>query len=312
MDMIDKKRFFESHVMEYSRPVVLECGHEVCSSVKAEDYFEDKKRQYLPLHYIYMGKGKVHYRGKVYEVSKGDFFLVPPVEAVRYEADENEPCAYYWVIIAGQAAYDMLEDIGLNRDNIIASFPRKDHAVVDAFNILNEKHLSSPDDKYGALGLFYQLWSAISQKFSAGKKQLSSSYIHFRKAFLLIGCTYMNPQFTISDLCQNLNISTSYLNRVFKKEFDMTPMQYLSFIRIKNACDLISQTEYSFRKIAQMTGFMDSRYFAKGFKKHTTYTPTAYREKYRRRDEAEIFLEEKTMNKFIHAKKGAAKKKDEE
>lgn len=73
-----RDRFFMQCVSSYSRPNILEVGKETCSPTKVEEYFADDKRYYLPLHYVYAGKGYITYRNKKVEVHAGDFFLVPP------------------------------------------------------------------------------------------------------------------------------------------------------------------------------------------------------------------------------------------
>lgn len=208
--------------------------------------------------------------------------------------------------MTGQAAHDMLKELGLDADCIVASFSRPDREITDAFNNLLERFLEYADDTYGILGRFYILYSLLMHKFKKNDKRLSSGYVHIREAVLLIGCTYMNPLFTIDDLCKNLNLSASYINRIMRKEFGMSPMQYLTFIRIKNACDLIAQTKFSFVQVAKMTGYLDSRYFSREFKKRTGLTPSEYRATHTRMPDGELFLQEKTTNKFIYAEKGGA------
>ena len=83
---------------------------------------------------------------------------------------------------------------------------------------------------------------------------------------------------------------------------EMSPKQYFTFIRIKNACELIAQTDYPFIEIAKLTGYTESRYFSREFKKLTELTPSEYRLQYKRLPDAEMYLREKRMNRYLYMK----------
>lgn len=302
LDKLQKEDFFTRCVNEYSRPIILEVSRETCSPTKVEEFSADEKRMYLPLHYICTGKGKVTYRGQTCEVSAGDFFLVPPAEYIRYEADAQDPFSYYWVVIAGVAAHQMLNEIGLNKDNVIIKCGKTDDKIMRAFSNLLEYSLEYPKDEYGTLGYFYLLYSAMKTWICHSTERLSASRLHILEIIRFVGRTYMNPKITVDDLCKNLNLSASYVNRIMKKEFGMSPKQYFTFIRIKNACELIAQTDYPFIEIAKLTGYTESRYFSREFKKLTELTPSKYRLQYKRLPDAEMYLREKRMNRYLYMK----------
>lgn len=295
-----KDKFFMRCVNEYSRPAILEISREECSPVKVEEYSADPRRMYLPLHYIYAGKGKITYRGQTRKVSAGDFFLVPPAEYIRYEADAQDPFCYYWVVLAGQAAHQMLDALGLNADNVVASFKTADSGIIQAFNTLLEYSLEYPSDDYGILGYFYLLYSVMQNRLRRSTERLDAARMHTLEIIRFVGRTYMNPEITVADLCKNLNLSASYVNRITKKEFGMSPKQYFTFTRIKHSCDWIAQTGYSFTKIARIVGYKDSRHFSREFKRAVGMTPSEYRSGYSRPTDAELYAQSKSDEHRIY------------
>ena len=81
----------------------------------------------------------------------------------------------------------------------------------------------------------------------------------------------------MNTLASEIFVSPSYLNRVFKRRFDTTPIQYLNLFRIEIAREILVQTTNKIDTVAGQVGFEDSKHFAKLFKKTTGMTPTAYR-----------------------------------
>lgn len=64
-----------------------------------------------------------------------------------------------------------------------------------------------------------------------------------------------------------LSINPSYLSYVFKKESGITFLQYLTNVRMQQACHLIlTQPDLSLEAIAEQTGYHSSSYFHKIFR----------------------------------------------
>jgi len=73
-----------------------------------------------------------------------------------------------------------------------------------------------------------------------------------------------------------------YLRKLFKKEVGVSPLEYLTELRMKSAETLLTAmwtNEYSITEIAQMCGFADSLYFSRVFKKHFGCAPSNYAQK---------------------------------
>lgn len=91
---------------------------------------------------------------------------------------------------------------------------------------------------------------------------------------------YMN-ELTVSDMANELEVSESYMIKVFKKETDMTPSLYLRMVRMKHAANLLVSTDYEIQKIGGMVGINDANYFAKLFRSIYKCTPKDYRKRFR-------------------------------
>ena len=77
-----------------------------------------------------------------------------------------------------------------------------------------------------------------------------------------------------------LNISSSYLSHLFKKELNTTLTDYVTEKRIKQTLMLLTTTKLSVQTICSHVGIDDSNYFNKIFKNKIGYTPTEYRKQF--------------------------------
>lgn len=87
--------------------ILLECSRESCFPGKTVQYYEEASRDYWVLHYVYFGSGRLIVQGHTYSLKIGDFFLVPPYERIRYEADGVNPWKYYWIQLGGSRAAEV-------------------------------------------------------------------------------------------------------------------------------------------------------------------------------------------------------------
>jgi AraC-like DNA-binding protein len=63
----------------------------------------------------------------------------------------------------------------------------------------------------------------------------------------------------------------------FKEETGDLPAQYIRHVRIKAACHLLSTTELEIIRVAELSGFSGSSYFAQAFRRDVGMTPSQYR-----------------------------------
>jgi AraC-like DNA-binding protein len=67
--------------------------------------------------------------------------------------------------------------------------------------------------------------------------------------------------------------------RVFRKATGQTPIDYLVRLRIQKSISLLRNTDQPIIEIALESGFNDSNYFTRQFRKLTNESPSAYRKR---------------------------------
>lgn len=88
----------------------------------------------------------------------------------------------------------------------------------------------------------------------------------------------LDSNITMQMLCSKFQVSQVYLCRIFKKQLDMTPIDYFIHMKIDRAGELLLlYPTLPVKEISEMLGFSDSYYFSKVFKKITGETPSSFR-----------------------------------
>lgn len=83
----------------------------------------------------------------------------------------------------------------------------------------------------------------------------------------------------LEDLLEIAHMSRSNLMRVFRRATGQTPIDYLIRLRVQKAMRRLLDTDLPITDIALETGFSDSNYFTRQFRKALGETPTAYRKR---------------------------------
>ncbi len=84
---------------------------------------------------------------------------------------------------------------------------------------------------------------------------------------------------TLELIASEIHSSPYYLHHVFKAHIGLTPLEYLTMIRIDKAKLLLATTSYPIATIARYIGISNTSYFSVVFKKMTAESPSAYRKK---------------------------------
>ncbi len=88
----------------------------------------------------------------------------------------------------------------------------------------------------------------------------------------------LEKKITLAKLASVSGVSISYLCRVFEKHRKQTPTQYLLSCRARRASELLRDTGFRIREIAEQTGFQNPYHFSRVFKKYFKMSPKKYRE----------------------------------
>ena len=88
---------------------------------------------------------------------------------------------------------------------------------------------------------------------------------------------YDNPEFDVSTLLRDSGYAVDYIRSKFLAVTKMTPVKYLTSVRMKNAKAILSITDLSIGEVAERCGILDVAYFSRLFKKYFGVAPREYK-----------------------------------
>lgn len=106
---------------------------------------------------------------------------------------------------------------------------------------------------------------------------------HFDRRFTrLIAWLEINysKDWSLGQIAEYFEYNKSYLCRIFKQRVGQNISDYISALRIQNACLLLINTDFTVKQIADELGYHDDKYFMRQFKSQIHVTPSAYRNAY--------------------------------
>jgi AraC-like DNA-binding protein len=121
----------------------------------------------------------------------------------------------------------------------------------------------------GELISSYMVVYRSNAEFSEPVEMIRSAIMH----------NYEKADFALDQAIRELPFHYDYLRKLFKKEVGVSPLEYMTSLRMKSAETLLTAmwtNEYSVSEIARMCGFEDSLYFSRVFKKYYGCSPSNF------------------------------------
>jgi len=87
----------------------------------------------------------------------------------------------------------------------------------------------------------------------------------------------LNEKITLQDLVNEACMSKTSFYRYFKREVGISPNDFIIQERIKKAKILLKDTSIQVNQVGYESGFDDSNYFIRAFKKQEGLTPKQFR-----------------------------------
>jgi len=83
---------------------------------------------------------------------------------------------------------------------------------------------------------------------------------------------------TLEQLAENVHMNKYYLSHAFKREYGISPINYMIGKRIEESKYLLAETDLSMSQISQLLGFSSLSYFSQVFRRTQAISPMEYRQ----------------------------------
>ncbi len=247
--------------------------------------------------YYQRGSGKLEVEKRTYEVSKGSIFFVPAGRKHVFQSD------------SGENAVCLALDFNVNQSKALdlGGLPMQSEVAV-LLSLLHGKHAKPfplrPYDQGLIDGCIEQI-VAENEKRDVGFASMIQSLLlrlialclratqratgfgeHFRHtswryhlvaervASIIRANTTRMPELTLREVARLCGTSHNHLNRILKKQTSHTFHQLLLQQRLERARELLQQGRLNCTEVALASGFNDSNYFSRAFRKTYGYSPS--------------------------------------
>ncbi len=110
---------------------------------------------------------------------------------------------------------------------------------------------------------------------SVNEKKKCSSMVLL--AIKYIEDNYYSNELSINYISNKLEVTSSYLSKLLKKETGLSFIDYLTKIRIKKAMYIMEDPAVKIYDVAELVGYSNQHYFCRAFKKVVGVSPTEYK-----------------------------------
>jgi AraC-like DNA-binding protein len=262
------------------RPLGSLSLHEVAHFSCPESYvLPIEKPDAYALYLVDEGKGVYTLGGKDFKVKKCDIFAMYPDVPIRCVSDSKKPLKLFALSFNGVDARLMLNAAGFEPKNPVQVLdPQLAGQVAKVFDGIYVWRGQEIYSTIQSTAMIYLMMSALVKNASIDQSAMPPGWtgvVHFQKALDYIAQNYSKP-INVSDIADHVNLSRSRIYRVFMQQIFISPLQYLTDYRIREAIRLLEQRKGSIKEIADAVGIEDQVYFSSMFKKVTGKSPKNY------------------------------------
>ena len=241
------------------------------------EFSNDERQEYNGYLFQYTLEGKgIFEKNNVYnEIEKGEGFFVRFPEKSKYYIERNSEFNWEFIYLHfdGVAAIPFLDKI-----NKLCQYKFKlgvnSLPIIMAMNFQNKMMNGDRLHKYEGGEFLYKFLCAVLREIESPNINNTNNIV--KKAEDIMNIEYGSID-GIERLANRLEISVEHFIRIFKAEKNITPIKYLTNLRIQSAMNELLNTDEKLDIIANKSGFSNGNYFCKVFRKYIGMSPTEYR-----------------------------------
>ena len=205
-------------------------------------------RGYAALSFRVRGEGELTTNGETVRTAPGNLLFVP--QDVEYSAVYTDTEIYVIHFVCESGAFHHIENVALTHPDAVLPLFRR------ALTAWQSKQVGY---RMEILALLLEIL-VIARRQSvdtAGENRA------FERALSILQAEYSDSGLSIANVCARAGLSDSYFRRQCKQRFSMSPVQYLTELRLTHAEHLLRFPSYSIETVALQSGFSDPKYFAR-------------------------------------------------
>lgn len=267
---------------------------------------------YMEIGYCYEGSGILTMGNRELRFSGKEFSVIPRNYPHTTNSDENTISRWEYLFVDMDAfLQDICGESSLRAEKMAKrlnskalflkeqDYPELGASLRKILDTMRRKEEFYLVEAHGLLAAF--LAETARENLEKGEKADSGLEKGKISAMLTSALEYINGHYgediKIKELADWCHISETHFRRMFSAYTNMSPLEYINQIRIKNACEYLKRTDDSIGAIASKCGFTTNSTFNRNFRHLLGVTPMEWR----KRPEN---YEQELLKFEIHSEKG--------
>ena len=235
---------------------------------------------YTELFYITGGEGQFQINDKLFPVQAHQLVVVNPGIIHTEVSYAAHPLEY---IVLGIEGLELTIPGSEEERYSIYSFPEQNEVLDCMLKVLLEMQEGRPE--YQSLCLAYMdiIMVQLIRNASVSVTQSHSRFPINRQCASVRHYIeqHYKESITLDILAEKVSINKFYMAHAFKREYGVSPINYMIDCRIREGKRLLTETDHSLSQIAAVLGFSSSSYFSQRFRSAEGVSPTEYRKAHR-------------------------------
>lgn len=228
----------------------------ICSNVSVIEYITD-------------GDGYVVIDDKIHHVRKNMIYFLPSGQNHNYYSDRKNPFQKIFLNVSGDFCQHLIFAYGLSGKHFFDAYDLK--PVFERIVSIISSDMTDSEMQSVLQGLFVEILSKLSTVIT--KATYSAEALKLKN--------YLDSNFhriiSAKELSKIIFRSPDYCQKLFIREFNITPYAYQIERKMQTAKLLLVNTNMSITEIAEKLGYNDIHYFSNLFQKKCGYRPSSYR-----------------------------------
>jgi YesN/AraC family two-component response regulator len=236
--------------------------------------------QHHELIFIAKAKGSFKIDKKTYELKDGMLLYISPDVPHALETDPKVPVSCFTVhfsyvrVHMNEGQWHLKEEpqaLPLQ----VAQELKDYYQIEDVFKkLVKTWDAKLPGYEFVSKTLLQQLLIAISQNMKKGKQNFSTS-LKVEKMIRYMH-EHIQDKITLTQLSDLVQLSPTYLSRVFKEITGYSIIEFFNKIKMDKAKEMILEGDRKIKEVAGALGFTDEFYFSRMFKKTEGLSPSEF------------------------------------
>ncbi|MGO4730144.1 AraC family transcriptional regulator [Paenibacillus sp. 2KB_22] len=224
---------------------------------------------------VIVGKGSLSIDNIVHTVSQDEWFLLKPGMHVEFQTDMEAPVRYQIILFScvtltrsRNAWHSGAVDFPVTGKLNISSNASDIRESMDT--LVHGKDSFSSLEKTRRKHLLHQLLIQLMMHVNEAAPPLAG----MDRALEYMTHQYMKD-IRVDQMARMAGLSVNHFIRTFKRQLNMTPIEYILKQRMAKAKQLLFSSD-KIKEIAEQVGYRDEHYFSRVFKKNEGVAPTLY------------------------------------